>query len=62
MKERRLTITYAYGPNNEKPYPLIRLQGKWLERLGFAIGSRVVVATGEGVVVIVPAEEGEKGD
>jgi toxic protein SymE len=60
MKERSLTISYAYGLNNEKPYPFIRLQGRWLERLGFSIGAKVIVATGEGIVVIISAHEGKK--
>jgi len=60
MKERSLTISYAYGLNNEKPYPFIRLQGRWLERLGFSIGSRVVIAAGEEILIIIPAQGGKK--
>ena len=60
MKERSLTISYSYGPNNEKPYPFIRLQGRWLERLGFPIGAKVIIAADNGILVIIPAQEGEK--
>jgi Toxin SymE, type I toxin-antitoxin system len=60
MKERSLTISYSYGLNNEKPYPFIRLQGRWLERLGFSIGAKVIIATGDGILVIIPAQEGKK--
>jgi toxic protein SymE len=58
LKERKLTINYLYTNGNKKPYPFIRLQGRWLERLGFAVGNKVSVAAGEGLIVIVPAKEG----
>ena len=50
---------YIYcDPRQKKPYPFIRLQGRWLERLGFAVGDKVSVTAGEGVIVIAPAKEG----
>jgi len=39
MMERKLTV--GYMPGDGKHYPMIRLQGKWLEELGFRV---VVVA------------------
>ena len=59
MKERRLTVNYLYNNGNKKPYPFIRLQGRWLERLGFAVGDKVTVTAGEGVIVIVPVKGGD---
>ena len=47
MMERKLTV--GYMPGDGKHYPMIRLQGKWLEELGF----RVVVVADEGRIVIV---------
>jgi formylmethanofuran dehydrogenase subunit D len=46
-----------YSNGNKKPYPFIRLQGRWLERLGFSVGDKVMVTTGEGVIVIVPVSK-----
>ena len=60
MKERKLTINYLYTNGNKKPYPFIRLQGRWLERLGFAVGNKVSVAADEGLIVIVPAKDGDR--
>ena len=58
MKERKLTVHYIYcDPCQKKPYPFIRLQGRWLERLGFAVGDKVSVTAGERVIVIAPAKE-----
>jgi hypothetical protein len=47
---RILTVdTYA----NNKQVPLISLQGKWLEKLGFMIGEKIrVEENGEGILLI----------
>ena len=47
---RKLTIGYV--PGDGKHYPMIRLQGKWLEELGFKVGDRVVVVVDEISIVI----------
>ena len=47
---RELTVYYAYV--GENCYPLIRLQGRWLEILGFKIGKKVVVEEGENRLII----------
>lgn len=57
MKERQLTVNYLFTNGNKKPYPFIRLQGRWLEKLGFAVGDKVTVTAGEGLIVIAPAKE-----
>ena len=56
MTERKLTVGYV--PGDGKHYPMIRLQGKWLEELGFKVGDRVVVMADKGKIVIVREEEG----
>jgi hypothetical protein len=55
MQKRKLTVGYV--PGDGKPYPMIRLQGKWLEELGFKVGDRVVVVADEGKIIIVPDKE-----
>ena len=60
LKERKLTVNYLFTNGNKKPYPFIRLQGRWLERLGFAVGDKVTVTAGEGLIVIVPAKDGDR--
>ena len=55
MTERKLTVGYV--PGDGKHYPMIRLQGKWLEEMGFKVGDRVVVVADEGRIVIVREEE-----
>ena len=47
---RKLTVGYIY--TNNKPYPLIRLQGKWLEEMGFGVGDKVIVVADDRVIVI----------
>ena len=59
MKERKLTVNYLFTNGNKKPYPFIRLQGRWLERLGFAVGDKVTVTAGEGRIVIVSVKKDE---
>lgn len=47
MNLRTLTVSsitnYSRVKNDFSTYPLIRLQGKWLEKLGFNIGDKVQV-------------------
>ena len=42
MNKRILTVSY-YSNYNCKETPFIRLQGKWLEAVGFKIGDKVEV-------------------
>jgi hypothetical protein len=51
MKTRSLKIELAGDFFSGKTHPKIRLQGKWLSRLGFPPGGRVeVVPGGDGVL------------
>ena len=59
MQERKLTVNYLFTNGNKRPYPFIRLQGRWLERLGFAVGDKVTVTAGDGRIVIVPIKKDE---
>jgi hypothetical protein len=54
---RRLTVNYGTygvrGPDGRAiPIPMLRLQGAWLERAGFAIGATVKVHMSHGRLVI----------
>ncbi|EGO64767.1 SymE family type I addiction module toxin [Acetonema longum] len=51
---RVLTVYYTY-PGGRGQRPLIRLQGKWLEDLGFQSGNKVVVEEHSGVLLIKAA-------
>ena len=47
MSQRVLTISGLYQSSSSyKPVPAIRIQGKWLEKLGFTIRSKVKVCEG----------------
>jgi hypothetical protein len=47
---RILTVSYIY--QNDKPVPIIRLQGKWLRKLGFEQDNKIKVVARKGVVLI----------
>ncbi|HOJ11658.1 MAG TPA: SymE family type I addiction module toxin [Clostridiales bacterium] len=42
MIKRKLTITYQYYPSNTV-IPVLRVQGCWLEKLGFKVGDKVEI-------------------
>lgn len=54
------TVGYGYYATSAQRVPTLRLRGYWLERLGFAIGSklRLVVREGELVVTVDPSAPG----
>ena len=58
---RRLTVSYGARTVREPdgssaPAPMLRLQGAWLKRAGFAIGVPVTVRVSSGRLVIEAAE------
>ncbi len=50
MKVRLLTINQATA--NSKDVPQIRLQGIWLEKLGFIAGKKVIIEESYGKLVL----------
>ncbi|MBB4593827.1 SymE family type I addiction module toxin [Xanthomonas cannabis] len=52
------TIGYGYYPASNHRIPTLRLRGRWLEQLGFVIGSKVQIRLrdGELVVSVVPTD------
>jgi len=63
MSPRRLTVSSFYPecraarPRDLPPKPFLRLQGRWLDQAGFAIGApvRVEVTAGRLVVEVIDA-------
>lgn len=56
MSKRTLKV-YSAVAYSELNVPCIILQGKWLMRLGFKTGDRVVVEEGQGELVIRLVQE-----
>jgi hypothetical protein len=53
MSSRVLTVSGLYtSPSSTKPVPAVRVQGKWLEQIGFRIGDKVEVSEDREAVVI----------
>jgi toxic protein SymE len=66
MKPRRLTVSYRQPDSRARfprpapaPMPFLRLQGRWLDQAGFAIGSEVRVRVCEGLLVLEVIDEKE---
>lgn len=70
MKSRRLTVSRSYlGCRAARPHyvlpapmPFLRLQGRWLDQAGFAIGAnvRVTVSAGRLVVEVIESEQEQR--
>ena len=58
MKPRRLTVSRTHPESRARqhplpqPMPFLRLQGRWLDQAGFAIGRPVRVAVKPGLLVL----------
>jgi hypothetical protein len=57
MKPRRLTVNRTHRESRARwprpvlpPMPQLRLQGRWLDQAGFAIGKPVRVAVAPGLI------------
>ena len=47
------TYTVAYQLANNEERPSIKLSGKWLEKLGFKVGSKLKVYEGKDILLLV---------
>ncbi|MBL1277856.1 MAG: SymE family type I addiction module toxin [Ectothiorhodospiraceae bacterium] len=56
-KSRYLKVVRSFGDYSKASLPLT---GRWLEKAGFVIGSRVEVVVRKGCLMIVPLVEEEK--
>ncbi|RFF45518.1 SymE family type I addiction module toxin, partial [Xanthomonas campestris] len=54
----QFTVGYGYYPTTNQRIPTLRLRGRWLEQLGFTIGSKLHIRlrNGELVVSVAPAD------
>lgn len=59
MKPRRLTVNRTHPQSRARflrrdptPMPLLRLQGRWMDRAGFQIGKPVRVVVAQGLLVL----------
>lgn len=61
MKTKNLKVAYTsrYTQKKTCTVPQIKMEGKWLEELGFSVGSTVVVEYEEGSIRIRPMTEEE---
>lgn len=67
MPERRLTVSRLVEPAGDRYYPgtpdrvvpYLRMRGRWLERLGFEVGSAVRVTASPGRLVVELRGEAE---
>lgn len=58
MNQRILTVSYI-APYNRKEMPLIRIQGRWLEKLGFTIGKKIIVKEKyDKLIILIANQEG----
>ncbi|WP_162836128.1 SymE family type I addiction module toxin [Xanthomonas sp. GPE 39] len=49
---QQCTMGYGYYPDSHQPIPALRLRGRWLEELGFAIGCKLRIAVRDRELVI----------
>ncbi|PPU91074.1 SymE family type I addiction module toxin [Xanthomonas albilineans] len=54
---QQCTMGYGYYPDSQQPIPALRLRGRWLEQLGFAIGSKLRITVRDRELVITVAGE-----
>ena len=63
MKTKNIKVQYSnkYQANGGL-LPKIQMEGKWLEALGFSVGTRLVVEYEEGSIRIRPLTEAEEAE
>lgn len=49
---QQLTVGYGYNPASDQRVPTLRLRGRWLEQLGFVIGSKISIRMRDGELVV----------
>ena len=56
MSSRMLTVSGFYPNSSLKPVPAVRVQGKWLENIGFCVGCKVEIYESNGEITIKLAD------
>lgn len=59
MDMRQLKVYQGSGKNYD-PVPEIKLKGKWLENIGFSIGSTIQADYKNGIIIITKQDKGTK--
>ncbi|MCC5088755.1 SymE family type I addiction module toxin [Xanthomonas campestris] len=54
---QQLTVGYGYYTASSQRIPTLRLRGRWLEQLGFAIGSKLNIRMRDGELVVSVADK-----
>ncbi|WP_230598662.1 SymE family type I addiction module toxin [Xanthomonas albilineans] len=54
---QQCTMGYGYYPDSHQPVPALRLRGRWLEQLGFAIGCKLQIAVRDRELVITVVDD-----
>ena len=64
MKQKNIKVAYTSRSNGGSytQVPKIQMEGRWLEELGFSIGSTIVVEYDEGSICIRQMTEAELAD
>ncbi|MCT8358666.1 type I toxin-antitoxin system SymE family toxin [Xanthomonas citri pv. anacardii] len=52
---QQCTVGYGYYPASDHRIPTLRLRGRWLEQLGFTIGSKLHIRMRDGELVVTVA-------
>ena len=62
MKTKNIKVAYTsrYSKGDYDPVPKLQMEGRWLEDLGFSIGSTVMIEYGEGSICIRPLTTAEQ--
>ncbi|MCD0244470.1 SymE family type I addiction module toxin [Xanthomonas melonis] len=53
---QELTVGYCNCPASDQCVPTLRLRGRWLEQLGFAIGSKLHIRIRDGELIVRVAD------
>lgn len=59
MKTKNIKVQYSSRYQANSLLPKIQMEGKWLEALGFSVGTKLVVEYEEGSIRIRPFTEAE---
>ena len=59
-KNIKIQYTNRHTGNHESRVPKIQMEGRWLENIGFTIGSTVSVEYNEGCLLIRPLNSAEQ--
>ena len=62
MKTKSIKVTYSTHNSKSAVMPKIQMEGKWLEDLGFSVGTRVIVEYEKSSIRIRPLTEEEIAD